>query len=155
MPFNIRLARDSDVEGIAALVKLYWEFERIEGFDHSGVATLLADLARRPERGYCWVADGDRGLHGYLLVATMFSLEHGGTMAEIDELFVVPDKRSCGIGTALLRQADRDLAAAGVVRLQLQLGVTNEGAKLFYAKHGFQTRSGYRLMDKRLRGGTS
>jgi GNAT superfamily N-acetyltransferase len=154
MSFIIRLARDSDVDGIAALVKLYWEFERIDGFDHSRVAALLAELLRRPERGCCWIAEGDRGLEGYLLAVTMFSLEHGGTMAEIDELFVVPDKRSTGIGAALLRQAEQDLATAGLVRVQLQLGVTNQRAKLFYARHGFQTRGGYQLMDKALRGGT-
>jgi GNAT superfamily N-acetyltransferase len=153
MSFTIRLARDSDVDGIAALVELYWEFEQIEGFDHSRVAALLAELALVPERGRCWIAEGDRGLDGYLLAVTVFSLEHGGTMAEIDELFVLPDRRSTGIGAALLRQAEQELAAAGVVRLQLQLGVTNEGAKVFYARHGFQTRSGYLLMDKALRGG--
>jgi GNAT superfamily N-acetyltransferase len=154
MSFLIRLARDPDIGGIAALVKLYWEFERIDGFDHSRVAALLAELLRRPESGCCWIAEGDRGLLGYLLAVTMFSLEHGGMMAEIDELFVVPDKRSTGIGAALLRQADHDLAAAGLVRLQLQLGVNNQRAKLFYARHGFQTRGGYQLMDKALRGKT-
>jgi len=155
MPFNIRLARDSDVGAIAALVKQYWEFERIDGFDHSRVARLLTDLVRQPERGYCWVADGEGKIKGYLLAVTMFSLEHGGAMAEIDELFVGPGERSVGIGSALLRQAEHDLTAAGLVRLQLQLGVTNPRAKLFYARHGFQARGGYRLMDKSLRGSRS
>jgi len=155
MPFIIRLARDSDVDAISALVKQYWEFERIGGFDHARVALLLTDLVRRPERGYCWVADGDGEIKGYLLAVTMFSLEHGGAMAEIDELFVGPGERSGGIGSALLRQAEHDLAAAGMVRLQLQLGVTNPRAKLFYARHGFQARGGYQLMDKPVRGSRS
>lgn len=150
MSFTIRRARDSDVDGIAGLVCLYWEFEHIEGFDHSRIATLLGNFLRQPERGYCWIAEGDRGLEGYLVAVTMFSLEHGGTMAEIDELFVAADARSAGIGAALLRTAQQDLAAAGVVRLQLQLGVNNQRAKVFYARHGFQSRDGYQLMDKAL-----
>jgi GNAT superfamily N-acetyltransferase len=152
MSFIIRRARNSDVDGIAGLVKLYWEFEQIEGFDRSRIATLLRDFLGRPEGGYCWIADGDRGLVGYLLAVTLFSLEHGGTMAEIDELFVVPDARSAGIGAALLRTADQDLGAAGVVRLQLQLGVNNLRAETFYGRHGFQPRGGYQLMDKPMRG---
>jgi GNAT superfamily N-acetyltransferase len=150
MSFIIRRARDSDVDGIAALIKRYWEFEHIDGFDHSRIATLLSDFLRRPERGGCWIADGDRGLQGYLVAVTMFSLEHGGTMAEIDELFVTAEGRSAGIGSALLRTVERDLAAAGLVRLQLQLGVTNQRAKAFYAQHGFKPRAGYELMEKPL-----
>jgi GNAT superfamily N-acetyltransferase len=151
MSLIIRRACQADIDGIAALVKLYWEFEQIDGFDHSRIATALGNFLGQPERGCCWIAEGDRGLQGYLLAVTLFSLEHGGTMAEIDELFVAPDRRSAGIGAALLRTAEQDLAAAGVVRLQLQLGVTNHRAKVFYAQHGFEPRGGYRLMDKPLK----
>jgi GNAT superfamily N-acetyltransferase len=138
------------MDGIAALVKQYWEFEQIDGFDHSRIATLLGNFLGQPERGYCWIAEGERRLEGYLLAVTMFSLEHGGIMAEVDELFVAADQRSAGIGAALLRTAEQELAAAGVVRLQLQLGVTNHRAKVFYAQQGFEPRGGYQLMDKPL-----
>jgi GNAT superfamily N-acetyltransferase len=151
MSFIIRRARDPDIDGIAALVKLYWEFEQIDGFDHSRIATLLGNFLSQPERAYCWIAEGERGLEGYLLAVTMFSLEHGGIMAEVDELFVAPDRRSAGIGAALLRTAEQELGAAGVVRLQLQLGVTNHPAKVFYARQGFEPRGGYQLMDKPLK----
>jgi GNAT superfamily N-acetyltransferase len=150
MSVNIRLARHSDVDNIAELVRQYWDFEQISGFDRERIARLLTDFLSAPERGYCWTAEGDHGLDGYLLAVTLWSLEHGGTMAEIDELFVVPDKRCAGIGAALLRKADQDLTAAGLVRLQLQLAVTNRGAKVFYTRHGFQPRGGYELMDKPL-----
>lgn len=145
----------TDVAGVAALAKRYWEFESIGGFDAPRIVGLLSDLLSQPERGACWVAETDGRLCGYLLAVFMFSLEHGGLMAEIDEVFVTPDMRSAGLGSLLLAQAERELAERGMVRLQLQLGVGNDRARLFYERHGFHRRDGYELLDKPLQGGKS
>ena len=96
------------------------------------------------------MAESDGELSGYLLVVFMFSLEHGGLMAEIDEVFVSPEMRSAGVGALLVAAAERDLARRGLVRLQLQLGVDNDRARLFYERHGFRSRAGYELLDKPL-----
>ena len=146
----IRFASTDDAAAIAALVERYWEFESIEGFDRLRVATLLAQLISDPQRGACWVAEAGGRLCGYLLAVFMFSLEHSGLMAEIDEVFVSDEFRSAGLGTLLVTRAERDLAERGMVRLQLQLGVHNESARRFYQRHGFLRRAGYELFDKAL-----
>lgn len=146
----IRLARDADIEAIASLVAHYWDFENIPGFERSRIVTLLADFLAHPERGHCWVADMGGGLAGYLLVVVVFSLEHGGLMAEVDELFVVPEKRSLAIGAALLSEAGQTLARGGIAQLQLQLAVNNMRAKHFYEAQGFRPVSGYTLWQKSL-----
>jgi len=86
------------------------------------------------------------------VAATVLSLEHGGLMAEIDELFVLPEQRARGIGAQLLAAAEAALAARGYVRLQLQLGVDNAVARAFYEHRGYCARSGYRLLEKDLTG---
>jgi GNAT superfamily N-acetyltransferase len=141
----------TDVAGVAALAERYWDFESIGGFDRPRIAALLGSLLSQPERGACWVAETDGCLCGYLLAVFMFSLEHGGMMAEIDEVFVSEDMRSTGLGSLLVAQAERELAERGLVRLQLQLGVVNDRARLFYERHGFRRRAGYELLDKPLR----
>jgi GNAT superfamily N-acetyltransferase len=146
----IRPAAREDVAGIASLVKHYWEFESITGFDGPRIETLLRDLLSKPGRGACWVAEADGRLCGYLLAVFMFSLEHGGLMAEIDEVFVSPEMRAAGTGSQLLAWAEREFAERGLVRLQLQLGVGNARARTFYERHGFRRRSGYELLDKPL-----
>jgi GNAT superfamily N-acetyltransferase len=146
----IRFASTDDAAAIAALVERYWEFESIEGFDRLRVATLLAQLISDPQRGACWVAEAGGRLCGYLLAVFVFSLEHGGLMAEIDEVFVSDEFRSAGLGSLLVTRAERDLAERGMVRLQLQLGVHNESARRFYQRHGFLRRAGYELFDKAL-----
>jgi len=139
-----------DIAGITLLVQRYWEFESIEGFDASRIEALLSRLLSQPERGACWVAQADGRLRGYLLASFMFSLEHGGLMAEIDEVFVTQELRSGGLGSQLVAQAERELAQQGLVRLQLQLGVGNERARAFYERRGFSRRAGYELLDKPL-----
>jgi GNAT superfamily N-acetyltransferase len=146
----IRRARDSDIEAIASLVARYWEFENIPGFARSRTVTLLADFLAHSERGHCWVAEIGRDLVGYLLVVLVFSLEHGGLMAEVDELFVVPEKRSLAIGAAILSEACQAMARRGIAQLQLQLAISNMRAKHFYEAHGFRPVSGYTLWQKPL-----
>jgi ribosomal protein S18 acetylase RimI-like enzyme len=89
-------------------------------------------------------------LCGYLLAVFVFSPEHGGMMAEIDEVFVSRDMRSKGAGSLLMARAERELAARGLLRLQLELAVGNERARLFYTRHNFRRRAGYELIDKPL-----
>lgn len=147
---RIRLATAADIAVLASLVQDYWVFESIAGFDRPRVESLLRDLIADPQRGACWVAEADERLCGYLLAVFMFSLEHGGLMAEIDEVFVSREARSAGIGSLLVACAERDLTGRGMVRLQLQLGVDNPRARLFYERHGFRRRAGYELLDKPL-----
>jgi ribosomal protein S18 acetylase RimI-like enzyme len=147
---RIRLATTADIAVLASLVQDYWVFESIAGFDRLRVESLLRDLIADPQRGACWLAEADGRLCGYLLAVIMFSLEHGGLMAEIDEVFVSREARSAGIGSLLISCAERDLAGRGMVRLQLQLGVDNTRARLFYERRGFRRRAGYELLDKPL-----
>ena len=144
----IRLAAMGDVAAVASLVQRYWDFEAITGFDRRRIEILFSELLAQPERGACWVAETDGRICGYLLAVFMFSLEHGGLMAEIDEIYVSPELRSKRAGSLLLAQAERDLARQGLVRLQLQLGVDNHRGRVFYERHGFLRRAGYELLDK-------
>jgi GNAT superfamily N-acetyltransferase len=146
----IRAATPADVTGIASLVERYWEFEGIAGYQRPRIEALLEQLLSTPDRGAIWMAETDSGPCGYLLAVFMFSLEHGGMMAEIDEIFVLPEMRSSGIGALLLEGAERDMEARGLRRLQLQLGVENHRGRAFYFKRGFLARAGYELLDKSL-----
>jgi GNAT superfamily N-acetyltransferase len=146
----IRLATKDDIAALASLVERYWEFESIPGFSRPRTESLLRDLLEEPLRGACWLAEADGRPLGYLLAVFVFSLEHGGLMAEIDEVFVSADARSTGTGSMLVSRAERDLAERGLVRLQLQLGVDNHRARQFYVRHGYGRRAGYELLDKPL-----
>ena len=145
---QIRAGVPADVPQLLELVGHYWHFQGIPGFDRAVVAPLLQRIAAQPELGAIWVADADGELLGYLIAVYSFSLEHRGMIAEIDEFFVSPAARTYGVGAALLGVAESDLAQAGCVRLQLQLGRDNLRARAFYHRHGYQELDGYELLDK-------
>jgi GNAT superfamily N-acetyltransferase len=149
---TIRPAAGADIPQLLALVRRYWEYEHLEGFEALRVELLLKRLIATPHLGGAWVAEAEGRLSGYLIAVTVLSLEHGGLMAEIDELFVLPEARSHGVGARLLAAAEATLAARGCVRLQLQLGVTNSTARSFYQRRGYAPRAGYELIEKPLGG---
>jgi GNAT superfamily N-acetyltransferase len=146
----IRAGCPADVPHLVPLVGQYWHFEGMEGFDAVTVAPLLSRIASQPELGAIWVAETDGELVGYLIAVYIFSLEQKGLMAEIDEFFVSPGARTYGVGAALLAVAESDLAGAGCVAVQLQLGKDNWRARAFYRRHGYDERAGYELLGKRL-----
>jgi GNAT superfamily N-acetyltransferase len=147
---TVRPAALADVPVLAELVREYWAFEGIPDFDPSRVARLLESFLAYPKTGCCFVAALDTRVVGYLLASYVFSLEHGGTMAEVDEFFVVEEQRGSGTGTQLLGAAVAAMKSAGLVRVQLQLGDQNASGRSFYVRHGFRRREGYQLWDKPL-----
>ena len=148
---EVRRAQPADLPQLLALVRRYWDFEGITGFDALRLEILLQRLLREPALGEIWVAAEGAALAGYLIATRVFSLEHQGMMAEIDEFFVLAEGRSRGTGAALLAAAEGSLAAGGCVRLQLQLGAGNALGAQFYRSRGYGPRAGYRLYDKPLR----
>lgn len=57
---------------------------------------------------------------------------------EIETLSVLPDERSRGTGSALLREIRRQLASLGITELSLHVMHTNDDAMRFYERHGFK-----------------
>lgn len=147
---QIRAAVPTDIPSLLALIRGYWEFEGIGGFEALRIEQLLARLLGDFRAGLVCVAESEGTLVGYLIAVLVLSVEHGGWMAEIDEFFVLPAARGAGTGSRLLASAEAALAQRGCVRLQLQLGTSNTRAREFYRQHGFGPRAGFELLDKPL-----
>ena len=95
----IRPAAASDVPLLLTLISQYWSFEGIAGFEDTRVAQQIGRLLSTPSLGAGWIAEVDGSAVGYLLAVYVFSLEHLGLTAEIDEFFVSPQCRGQGVGT--------------------------------------------------------
>lgn len=149
-PASIRPALAADIPQLLALIRCYWEFEGIAGFNALRIESLLGQLLGTPVMGVAWVAETQSGLVGYAVAVQVLSIEHQGLIGQIDEFFVLPEARSLGVGAALLAALQTQLAARGCVRLELQLGIDNIRARAFYQRQGFAGRDGYQLLDKAL-----
>jgi ribosomal protein S18 acetylase RimI-like enzyme len=90
------------------------------------------------------VADGIRVAHDPEVVGfVMYDLEVGRfeqavTRGVVHNIYVAPDSRGEGIGTALLAAAEAALADAGADVVALEAMADNEDAVRFYERHGYR-----------------
>jgi ribosomal protein S18 acetylase RimI-like enzyme len=150
MSQKVQAASPRDAAAIAPLVEQYWHFEKIPGFSRSRVESLLSTTLSDARRLRGWIAMSEGNVVGYLLCTFIFSLEHGGTVAEIDELFVEPQSRSLGLGQSLLDAAQDALLQEGIRVLHLQLGTSNRDGRRFYERNSFAEQAAYVLLQKSL-----
>jgi ribosomal protein S18 acetylase RimI-like enzyme len=141
----IREASTSDTEQLLPLIEAYWRHEEIVGYDAARLRRQLKEFLATPAYGRGWLATRTDVPVGYLLCSFVYSFEHGGLMAEIDEFFTAAPSRRQGIGQALLAGARSSLAALGCVWLQMQVADANTLARRFYTRQGFEEKAGYRL----------
>ncbi len=147
-----RLARHDDIEAIVTLVGHYWTFEGLDGFDEDEVAEQLDYLLSDRRLGEVWVCGPADALSGYLIAVYVFSLEHKGLTAEIDEFFVLPALRGRGLGQSLLGAAEARFRELRCTNVSLQLARENDAARLFYRERGYADRNRFGLLDKDLGG---
>jgi GNAT superfamily N-acetyltransferase len=74
---------------------------------------------------------------GVAYVSFTWALEHGGKSAWLEELYVVPDERNRGIGTAMLGAVIDKAAAAGAAAVDLEVDSGHTRAARLYERTGF------------------
>jgi len=147
----IRPLKNRDLPKLLKLAQAYWQDEKIRGFRPEGYRRLAVTISKNPSCGKIWVAmTGDR-LIGYLVMVFLMSLEYGGMAAEIDELYVDGSERGRGVGTALLKAAEKGLLQRRITRMSLRVGKSNLAGTGFYKKHGFRKRDEFLVMDRKSR----
>jgi GNAT superfamily N-acetyltransferase len=113
----------------------------------SAVDGVLAD----PARGVLFVARAEGTAVGVAYLSFTWTLEHGGPVGWLEELYVVPSQRGRGIGTALLDVVGRRARAAGCGAVELEVDAGHARAARLYTRHGFRelprTRFSLRLRE--------
>jgi GNAT superfamily N-acetyltransferase len=132
---RIRLAH---IEDLDAVVRLLAEQFREHGIAldtpelREGVRGLIADSGR----GAVLFADDPEPL-GVAVLAYTWTLEHGGLVAWLDELFVVPQRRGRGTGRALLLRALEVARDRGCRAVDLEVDAEHARAERLYRREGF------------------
>jgi len=82
----------------------------------------------------CLVAQAGKKIAGFLVTA------HARRVGYIVTIDVLPDYRRHSVGTRLLREGEKRLAAAGVRSIELETATDNASAIAFWQNHGYRTR---------------
>ena len=133
---TIRQATPSDLDHLAPLFDGYRQFYR-QSSDVEGAKRFLLDRLRY-NQSIIFVAFQAGEAVGFTQLYPSFS---SGAMAQIlilNDLFVAPNARKRGIGSALLGHAAEYARQIGALRLVLSTEAENRAAQSLYEQHGWK-----------------
>lgn len=139
VPPSIVAVAPDDARAVAALQRYFAELaERLpEGFDPGDA--LLAAQTSFAAPGGCFLLAVDGGsVLGCVALQLL-----GGRTAEVKRMWVDPQARGSGIGSALLRAVEQHAVAAGCLTLVLDTHASLVEAIALYERHGFAEVAAY------------
>lgn len=111
--------------------------EHAIGLDEARLDAAMAGLVGSPGRGAVLLARADAQPAGLATLAYTWSLEHGGLVAWLDELYVVPAWRGAGLGRALIERAVTQARTQGCLAIELEVDHEHARAERLYERSGF------------------
>jgi aminoglycoside 6'-N-acetyltransferase I len=134
---DLRLAAPADIDVLVALARAF--------YDEDGFTTTDAELARnfavllRADNAHLVIATVDGAACGFALSTTAFILE-SGLVAELQDLYVAPQARARGVGTALIEDAAQWAGARSAKLLEVVIAPNGQDVSHlyhFYRVRGF------------------
>ena len=135
--FSIAVATASDCHECARLLVNQLAEHDIDASTER-LAHLLEEATTDKSRGFLMLARDNGRVVGIAYVATILSAEHCGPVAWLEELYVTPDCRHRGIGTALVTAVLERVQKAGIVAVDLEIDAGHNRVISFYQRLGFR-----------------
>jgi GNAT superfamily N-acetyltransferase len=133
-PSPVRPASPADAAVLAGLLDA---FNREFGDPTPGVEILAARLERLLAGPSALALLAGEPPAGFALMTLRPSVWYEGPVAVLDELYVVPQLRSRGLGSALLGAAEEAVRRRGGELLEIQVDGDDVDARRFYERHGY------------------
>ena len=135
MAESVRVAGARDAAVVAQLLD---DFNREYDTPTPGVAVLTGRLERLLAGSEVFAVLGGDPPYGVGLVTLRPNVWYDGPVGLLDELYVVPTRRGQGLGTALLRAAERVVRERGGEVLEINVDGDDVDARRFYERHGYR-----------------
>ena len=148
-PTLIRRIGPADLDLVVDLFLAYLAFYESPGTPGAVRDFLHARLTR--DESIVLVACRDGAPVGFTQVYPTFSSVSMAPVWVLNDLYVHPGARSCGVGRALIHAVSAAATDAGAVRVALETADTNTSARALYESEGFTTGDDVRHYVKQLR----
>jgi GNAT superfamily N-acetyltransferase len=133
---DIRPATPHDLDEVVELLAAQLAEHDIP-IARADLAYAAEGIVRVPERGIILLATDASRAVGVACVSFSWTVERGGMVAWLDELYVVPDRREHGIGNELLGRVIAAAAEAECRTVELEVETSHARAEHLYRRHGF------------------
>lgn len=133
---TIRAARTEDTEAIFHLIQKLAAFEKLEQQVTGTPTQLLEHLFGPRPYAEVFVAEQQGIIVGYALFFTTYSSFRSQPGLYLEDVFVHPDYRRQGIGTALIGRVAQEVQQRGYGRLEWSVLDWNQPAIAFYEQLG-------------------
>jgi GNAT superfamily N-acetyltransferase len=132
------LVRRTEPADLGALLPLIEALAR----DHGDTATLTAaslfrDVFTEPKWMHALVAEDKGKIMGYAALIPLARLQYGQRGMDLHHLYVIQERRSAGVGTALLQAAQSYAKGLGCDYLTVGTLPANTRAQGYYLAQGF------------------
>lgn len=118
-------------------VKAFYSSEAVlHAIPETYITKTFDELMSSDVYAECYIIEKDGERAGYALLAKTFSQEAGGLVVWLEEIYILPEFRSCGLGGKFLAFLKDNLKAA---RLRLELCPSNSRACEVYKRHDFES----------------
>ena len=134
----IRKIREEDQPFYLEMAKDFYSSDAVHhNVPESHLVNTFHELMRSDTYAAGYIMERDRHIAGYALLAKTFSQEAGGTVLWIDEVYVRPGYRSCGLGHEFFSYVKSHLCD-NVKRIRLEVEDRNTKAISLYKSIGFE-----------------
>ncbi|HZS06924.1 MAG TPA: GNAT family N-acetyltransferase [Blastocatellia bacterium] len=132
----VRPATLEDKEVFLSLLGEFAEYEKLTPPDEAAQRRLIEDGFGPRRRFEVLLAEFAGQVAGYAIVYDIYSSFLARPKLYLEDLFVKPDFRGCGVGKALFEACVRETESRGFDRLQWYVEDWNEQAVRFYEQMG-------------------
>lgn len=136
---EIREARSADVARATELLRDQLGGHHID-LTEDAAERCVRGLLDRPDAGRVLVAGAGDEVIGIAIVSFLWTVEHGGAAAWLDELYVLPERRGDGVGRRLVDEVVKIAEASGCHAVDLEVEVGHEDVERLYERAGFRRR---------------
>ena len=134
---EIQTAQPSDLAPILQLLHTQLQEHDIVLTDQA-LQRATQGLIEDHKLGRILTARLDRELVGVAVISFLWTLEHGGPAAWLDEVYVEPSRRGEGIGRKLVEAAMQVARDSGCIALDLEVDAGHEAAERLYERMEFR-----------------